>query len=1291
MADNRYDTLIAEAAQRVGIDAKLFRAQLVQESGLNPDAVSKAGAVGIGQIMPKFWTGKHGLNTPEDFRDPVKSINAAAQIMADHVKSYGGWNQALVAYNAGPGKQNKNINAYNRGDLGALPKETQDYVTKLGTSDTTGMPEAAPVAPTGAPRGVLSASAPSGLAELGHPQLTTGAASSFEPATQSAADSIGAGLRGSTFGTAWRREEPLKQFLPTTYEFSEEDKAAIRAADIGEAGVRFVMRNTFKQEEIPELIKLAQENRKGAAQSRTLVGDLAFGVGEALGDPVTYAGIAIPGGIYAKGAQLFNGQAARVAGGVALVAAEGAAQNLASESLREGYTGVDADYASAMAAGAVFSVGVLGATKALGKGADAIQRGLGRVESSQTADGLRRGGAEAVQDPTVLRPVDMDGLMGTQWRKLLDNKPSEGSFTFEWGSRGPSGGATPNDVLIRMPNGDVVHPASGNQYSTHNPMNPIYSAMDIPDINLRGAPTAEIGDVVARSAVPEFKAMAFDLIRSTRGYVDGSSGKMGVTSQDVAKAMQGEHFDFLMKWDDLRTRAFADPSYVGAGMTLAEKRRVFNERVMRAVEADDFTGLMPVEQEAARIRKERYGAMADEQVSPGTRWGVQAQPLMDARSVKANYQPVVYNEVKVGALRESLGDEVLRDAVSRSFYGSYLKDAEVRARVDAFLATPDGKGRDALTYARDVAFGIVNGSEGMTVGRLNLMMEQRSVNTGSVPDFRKMRSPFGYDHDVPLPGGGHFSVNDLRSWDADVLDNSYFNRVKGDVSISVGTGRTPEQFQDWLDGARASAAADANLKGEVLAFEKITGSLYGIGIRHGGERWAAVQGILQDLAFIKSSAYMGLLNYGEIAGGIVKSGLSFALKGVPGLGKVVQDLTMGKTTAETVRLGQNLTWGPGLDRIILPTYRDSIDQTTRKLWADSGDNAVNNLLGTVKGATGALAERFWTSRVLNATNGQIIEAARGEFFADLAAAAHGTRKSSFANPARFKEASLTPEQFDGALQLLRETTKIDAEGNLQFTNPDLLGSDPRVAALRRYGQHWSERVIQQNTIASQFRWSHLPLVGILTQFMSFVTRSVNAKLIRGTSDIVRNGNLDEAMSLYVVAPVLSGLVYAGTTYLQSQKYAKKDDRQKFLRERLGEEDDRGALVAGAIKRMPVMSGPSWAYDTIGSSAPAQKLAPEVFKFAGFGKTSVDAKLRREQQQQAGAVGGLLGDAVEQSPAIKMADSLAALAGTPVRSALAGDEYEAQQRAHKATLRAFQGLLPNDPVSQRAFQEFLQRD
>ena len=86
-----------DAAIRQGIDPVLFVRQITAESEFNPNAVSRAGAVGIAQIMP-------ALHPAVDPTDPYASLDYAARLMRGYIGHFGNWTLALIAYNAGPGR-----------------------------------------------------------------------------------------------------------------------------------------------------------------------------------------------------------------------------------------------------------------------------------------------------------------------------------------------------------------------------------------------------------------------------------------------------------------------------------------------------------------------------------------------------------------------------------------------------------------------------------------------------------------------------------------------------------------------------------------------------------------------------------------------------------------------------------------------------------------------------------------------------------------------------------------------------------------------------------------------------------------------------------------------------------------------------------------------------------------------------------------------------------------------------------------------------------------------------------
>jgi hypothetical protein len=86
--ESEYDEMFKKYGKQYGVPWKELKMRAVVESGLNPNAANKSGAVGLMQFIPETAEG-YGLNR-KDRTDPEKSIAAGARLMADLMKKADG-------------------------------------------------------------------------------------------------------------------------------------------------------------------------------------------------------------------------------------------------------------------------------------------------------------------------------------------------------------------------------------------------------------------------------------------------------------------------------------------------------------------------------------------------------------------------------------------------------------------------------------------------------------------------------------------------------------------------------------------------------------------------------------------------------------------------------------------------------------------------------------------------------------------------------------------------------------------------------------------------------------------------------------------------------------------------------------------------------------------------------------------------------------------------------------------------------------------------------------------------
>ncbi len=129
-----YFPIFEQILEEYGLPNELKYLPII-ESGLNPNAVSRAGATGLWQFM--YYTAKAYQLKMNSFvderRDPIKSTHAAAKYISDMYAIYNDWILVIAAFNCGPGNVNKAIRRTgNKNDYWQiyyyLPRETRGYV-----------------------------------------------------------------------------------------------------------------------------------------------------------------------------------------------------------------------------------------------------------------------------------------------------------------------------------------------------------------------------------------------------------------------------------------------------------------------------------------------------------------------------------------------------------------------------------------------------------------------------------------------------------------------------------------------------------------------------------------------------------------------------------------------------------------------------------------------------------------------------------------------------------------------------------------------------------------------------------------------------------------------------------------------------------------------------------------------------------------------------------------------------------------------------------------------------------
>lgn len=838
----------------------------------------------------------------------------------------------------------------------------------------------------------------------------------------------------------------------------------------------------------------------------------------------------------------------------------------------------------------------------------------------------------------------------------------------------------------------AVRLSDGSILSASNPLNPKtlrLAAQLEPERSARGirlADITEIGYTLNRTEDEEIRKIGGQLFRSTVQTESGTNGKFGATASDIIERLRGEDNRNYGRLNDLTESVLRDDPRYATKAGVQANREMAYRRVAEAIEDVDGlkkTKLSPQEKELMELVNNHFTRKQDVLQNPAQFGNPEARSLLDQTRHSGSYVPNIYDDAAKAMHIQKFGTaDDLQRAIQTSWLASYKSRPKVKARVDKMLTealkkegkeiTPEALESAVIRYSNDKAYGIAQTSD---------FNRSAMIDDGSNPlagadnnNFLESRNLFDSDVEVPLADGSTFAVNDLRLFDLPKIMASYDRRINGDVGIMAALGKDTTELKQQVMALRTSKGASKDLDALESAVKLLTGrarrdpdSTFGTALRS-----------LNDMAFFTKNAYMAAQNFTEVAGMVTNGHIRMLMHGVPFLREMT---TWGsKITPSNLKEMHGIIFGRELDDAIRPRRVDIVD----RLRSQGASKLASQVVGSTKFATQELAARSPFTKMLTETSNYIIEAGRQGALMDLVQAAHGGEAKVFTKQ-RLNQLSITEQQLGEMKQAIKQHLVPDGNG-YKIKDPDAFRADPRSMDIWRLGDKVADETIlrphklsSQDTRALGAGW-HMAL-----QFKKFVLRTLNARLVRSYYNATKNGQaLDTALQV-IISTGLATSFYVAQRYVQAQglpQEARKDFlKNAFSREMIG----WAALSRGNILGAPIGVANFFAAPLGYDPAAAVRTSilprgPEFVKrehptrYNPLRSDGVQAPLSRVLEQVPGA--GVIGSMYQ--------------VGTNANGIWNNNPRNSQELGYMTGLyNGLRGLVPNDPISQRAVSAIMQ--
>lgn len=1180
--EHPYDGIIKDTAERYGLNPTLFRRQLYQESRFNPNAVSRAGAMGIGQIMPKT-ANAYGVTDLSTLKDPFFSIDLAGRIMKDNLK-YAKGNQyaALAMYNGGTAAM-KN---YLKGNYKKLPKETWNYIDTIGDDDRWGeqkVNEDVPaVNPSEPPKQepLEKSLTPSEDSLIDREPVFTSldlpeASKEIKPFIKDPIDedAVRAALANTTrsrlLGISFRSkrwadnryvydpsqdtsDEPqvgftggLKHGYVPTYlrmsfadgsifgeQFSPSDEQ--RGDILGKVGYNMdryyaVLNGATSMEDVEERLKINEEviKYRQAEANAGWFSSITSSIGSAVVDPLSY--------VPALGAY---GMAGRVLTGAALGAV--------SNQIDTYVSGAEHDLMEDMLVGAMFGAGIEFAFKGLGKGGhyvgDTARRAsiireyqeAGKDLPSEVFDGI--GGSTKVATslnnlldnierrvPLVSTKGVFQALESTNFRKFCES------------------------VFVDRGSGYVDE--NGVHYATRFQGQTVEEKLRAAQIDFENFESGY------RESFNNLRKLGHDdaeiNLAICQAIENGVTPSKFVGNEEFSKIVESTK-DFLQKTSKVGQRGGYVPR-------VSDPRKV----------GDLFDPNLPRGPQVERLVDELSHALVD---------GAASNPEVRQRIIDY-YKKNVYDKLKAEREAQIAEQDKKKDTNRQEKFEDNL---------EPLPDEPDWI--DVLEWmqkeAREDALGWID--QGTSMGRA-IITDGNIANIKYDPEVTRIP----WDTSVTTRSG--LSIDKLRRDPLEAV-RMHHNKVIGDnILLSYGCENLGD-FESmlgkmWSEEVNSTVGGRVDAKKFAQAQEQLINMIYNKhhNMSDVNSSWlGAMADVIRNLTFFSKNAMMGIANLFEQGEAIKHYGALHFFKGVPLVRELFDNWANNGMTNAEIRQAQSLIFGMSVREtgLLRDIATESFEKQLRRF---NGDKAKSILVA----ATDTLAQASPFTKFLQNTENSIVEASQGMFLGELIQYAHNKSisKKGFLNKELMQRNGISQENFDNLLKILKESTTVGKNKEITIDNLDaILSKDPAaLATLRRMGDYVAHEVIQKNTLGDTFLWEGAqknPFMQLLLQFKTFALRSYDKRLKKILGRMAEGDALGQAYSIFLSTAL--GTLGALTNTLIGTAGMNEEQRKEYLKKTIKYDPEEGltldtALQAGVngVMRSSIAAFPSLVLNTLG--------------------------------------------------------------------------------------------------------------